>query len=204
MINPSDWTAALLIAVLLIVGGYQVYFLPQRYRLRNPISLMTSLDSRIPFKPRWVWVYSGLYYPFIISIIATLDDFRHYAFTALSFIILLCAQLVIAFFWPVQTPPTWREFDPNNSISEKFLALVHRYDDGGNCFPSMHVAVAILAACHLLANLEDGSPLLSGSVIVATVLILISTVFTKQHFLADLPAGVVLGAAVYWVFTVLY
>lgn len=204
MVNYLDWSAALLIAVLLIIGGYQIYFLPQRYRLRDPVSLMTSLDRRIPFRPRWVWVYSGLYYPFIVSIIATLEDFRHYAFTALSFILLLCAQLVIAFLWPVKTPSTWREFDPTNSRSEKFLALVHRYDKGGNCFPSMHVAVAALAACHLLANLGNSAPLVSVSVIVVTLLILISTVFTKQHFLADLPAGLLLGASIYWVFMVIY
>lgn len=204
MLHTSDWVAALSIAVLLIIGGYQIYFLPQRHSFRRPTSLMTSLDRRIPFRPRWVWVYSGLYYPFVVSVIATLDDFRHYAYTALSFIILLCAQLTIAFAWPVQTPPSWRDYDPSNSLSERFLSLVHRYDEGGNCFPSMHVAVATLAACHILGNLGSANSTFSALVILATLLILVSTVFTKQHYLADLPAGFALGAMIYWVFAALY
>lgn len=204
MIHISDWVAALSIAALLILGGYQIYFLPQRYRLRSPISLMTSLDRRIPFRPKWVWVYSGLYYPFIISIIATLDDFRHYAFTAMSFIVLLLAQLIIAFLWPVRTPDSWRDYDSNNSASEKFLALVHSYDEGGNCFPSMHVAVATLAALHILFNLGGTLPIISAVVVLATVLIFVSTTFTKQHFLADLPAGFCLAVVVYWGYSVIY
>lgn len=199
-----DLVAAVSITILLIIGGYQVYFMPQRAPMRRPVQLMTWIDEKIPFRPRWVWVYSFLYYPFIVSVILTLDDFRHYAFTVLSYIILLMLQVIIAYLLPVKTPPSWRTYNPRNSLSERFLSVVHHYDSGGNCFPSMHCAVATLTALHLLANIGTGNAFLSSIVIISTLLIFVSTVFTKQHFILDIPAGAALAGIVYWLYQLIY
>ena len=204
MVHFWDYVAATSIAILLIIGGYQVYFTPQRAPLREPVQLMTWIDEKIPFSPGWVWIYSFLYYPFIVSVIFTLDDFRHYAFTVLSYIILLMLQVAIAYLLPVKTPPSWRAYNPRNSISERFLSVVHHYDAGGNCFPSMHCAVATLTALHLLVNIGTGNGLLSAGVIGSTLLIYVSTVFIKQHFILDIPAGAALAAVVYWFYQLIY
>ncbi len=198
MVHILDWLTAFAIAILMIVGGYQFYFLPQKYKFRRPQSLITPIDRVIPFRPAWVWVYSGLYYPFILSIIVTIDDFRHFSYTAFNFFLLLVVQIFIAFIVPVKTPDSWRQFDPNNSVSERFLSLVHHYDKGGNCFPSMHVAVAMLAALHLFVNIGHENGFLSALVVVGTGLILLSTLFTKQHFFMDIPAGACLAIIVFW------
>ena len=200
----SDALIAFSLAALLIVGGYQIYFLPQKYPLRGPASLLLEMDRRIPFRPGWVWVYSLLYYPFVVSTILTIRDFRQFAYTAANFTILLTTQVTIAFLFPVKTPAHWRIYDAENSISERFLSVVHSVDKGGNCFPSMHIAVATLSALHIANNLHDTLGISACVVFVLPVLIAISTLFTKQHYILDIPAGVGLAFAVFMLHPLMY
>lgn len=199
-----DAVVAFFLAALLIIGGYQVYFLPQKAPLRSSRSLLIALDDKIPFKPRWVWIYSLLYYPFIISIVFTIRDFRQFAYTSVNFLILLVIQISVAFLFPVKVPSRWRSYDPNASISEKFLSIVQSIDKGGNCFPSMHVAVAILASLHIAKNLRGHfGPEVYG-IFIIPILIMMSCLFTKQHYILDLPAGCALAAAVFSLYPIMY
>jgi membrane-associated phospholipid phosphatase len=200
----ADTAVALLLAALLIVGGYQVYFLPQRHPLRGPRSLLLSLDEKIPFRPGWVWIYSFLYYPFIVSTILTIRDFKQFAYTCLNFMALLVLQVVIAFVFPVKTPPSWRAYDPTISPSARFLGFVHSVDKGGNCFPSMHIAVATLSALHSASNLYPHIGAAAYCLVLLPLLIAVSTLFTKQHYLLDLPAGAALAYAVFSLHHLLY
>ena len=67
---------------------------------------------------------------------------------------------------------------------------MQHFDASSNCFPSLHVSVATLAAC--LAFGEVG-----WAVVLFPVLIAVSCVFTKQHYLIDLPIGALLGLFVF-------
>ena len=99
------------------------------------------------------------------------------------------------FFWlfPVSTPPHWRNINPGKTPSEWFLQFVQKFDQSSNCFPSMHVSVAMLTALHAM-------PVMGGWAFLFPVLIAISCIFTKQHYLIDLPAGAALGAFAYWLY----
>ena len=192
------------LAALLIIGGYQIYFLPQRWPGRVPRRPLISLDNKIPFIPQWVWIYSLLYYPLILSPILTIEDFEQYAYTALNFMLLLMAQVTIAYVLPVKTPDHWRCYERKNSLSERFLGLVQSIDRGGNCFPSMHVSVATLAALHVYNNVPLGAALLFWTLAASLILISLSALFTKQHYLVDLPAGFALAVAIYSLHSLLY
>lgn len=67
---------------------------------------------------------------------------------------------------------------------------MQHFDASSNRFPSLHVSVATLAAC--LAFGEVG-----WAVVLFPVLIAVSCVFTKQHYLIDLPIGALLGLFVF-------
>jgi membrane-associated phospholipid phosphatase len=99
-------------------------------------------------------------------------------------------------FFPVATPAEWRTINQRRGRSERFLAFVQRFDAPSNSFPSMHTSVAMLTAMHLWPHLGAWTMLFPG-------LIALSCVFTKQHFLIDLPAGAALGWLVFKVFQVL-
>ena len=111
----------------------------------------------------------------------------------MSFFVLLAGQMVFFLFFPVETPPHWRKYNRGQSLSERFLAFVHRFDAPNNCFPSMHVSVATLTAFHAAASLGNAA-------FAFPVLIAASCAFTKQHYLLDLPAGAALGWGAYCVF----
>ncbi len=182
-----DRLVLLVIGVFLIVGVYQFYFWCQRRSLRPSRGLKLSLDDRIPYWSSWVWIYSGLYYPVILYTVWTLRDFRHFIYLTASFLVLLAMQMACFLAFPVETPEHWRPKVPRGP-SERFLALVHSFDRRSNCFPSMHVSVAVLTAFHIV-------PALGPWAWAFPALIALSCLFTKQHYLADLPPGALVGWA---------
>jgi hypothetical protein len=194
--KPLDYLINLILSGILIVGVYQFYFFTQRHPLKKARVFSSPLDERIPFWPIWAWVYSFLYYPAILYLAWIAHDARQFTLMAFSFIVLLFMQM--AFFWlyPVETPAHWREVNRGQNASEKFLLFVQKFDAPSNCFPSMHVAVAMLTAFLAQATLGPW-------VFAFPVLIALSCVFTKQHYLIDLPVGALLGTVGYEVFRAL-
>lgn len=184
----TELIANLVLSVVLIVGGYQFYFFTQRHPLREPRIWQSRIDERIPFRPGWSWVYSFLYYPAILYLNLVAESASHFVMMAFSFVLLLFMQVACFTVFPVATPPHWRA--PANgagaSAGQRFLDFVQSFDKDTNCFPSMHVSVATLTACHAYGTLGP-------AVILFPVLIAISCVYTKQHYLADLLPGAALG-----------
>ena len=184
--HTKDVLIQLLLSGILIVGVYQFYFWCQRNAVAAPRQFNSWLDNLIPYRPRWVWIYSCLYYPVIVYINFVVADPRQFIYMATSFLVLLALQMLFFVFFPVATPDNWRELKKNGGRSERFLAFVRRFDASSNCFPSMHVSVATLTALHLQMAIGPWA-------FVFPALIALSCIFTKQHYLIDLPAGAMLG-----------
>ena len=147
--QPLDFAIAAVLTVLMILGAYQVYLFPQRRLYFRERNLQTAVDDWIPFRPGWVWIYACAYYPFIVSLVIIADSWERYVYMAFSFAMLLLLHLSIAVLVPVRTPREWREWKSNGTVGERFLRFIQSVDKGGNCFPSMHVAVAMLAGLHI-------------------------------------------------------
>jgi PAP2 superfamily len=203
MLNWSEAIYAFFLSILLIVAGYQFYFLPQRRPIKNAnIGIASRLDEKFPFRPQWVWIYSIGYYPYILSTILTLSSIGDFYSTCVSYVALLFFHIIISYIYPVRTPAKWRSYSAT-CISSRFLKFVQRIDKGGNCFPSMHVAVATLTAIHITANRYNEASSLILIVWMAPILISASALYTKQHFFADIIPGVVLAFFVYYGFELL-
>lgn len=184
--TTSDYLIHLVLSVFLIVGGYQFYFWCQRHPLTPPRQLRTRLDRWIPYRPGWVWIYSCLYYPVILYVNWLVQSPRQFTRLVISYLVLLAFQMAFFVFFPVTTPESWRRVNRQRTWSERFLALVQRLDARSNSFPSMHTSVAMLTALHLY-------PSLGTAALAFPVLIGLSCLFTKQHYVADIPAGAALG-----------
>ena len=182
----TDYAVNLVLSVLLIVGVYQFYFWCQRNHLTAPRELRLRLDDWIPYWPSWVWIYSCIYYPLILYLNFVMESPRHFTHVAVSYMLLLGLQMAFFVLFPVTTPEHWRSFNRQRTLSERFLALVQRFDARSNSFPSMHVSVAMLTSLHLL-------PYLGALSFAFPLLIALSCLFTKQHYVLDLPAGAALG-----------
>jgi hypothetical protein len=193
MMHPIDYAIHLVMTVFLIFGVYQFYFWCQRHPAAACRRFAAPLDERIPYWPAWSWIYSFLYYPAIVYLNWTVTSAQHFNHLAMSFFLLLVGQMAFFVFFPVETPPHWRTINRGRSLSERFLLFVRKFDAPSNCFPSMHVSVAMLTALHAHASLGPW-------VFLFPVLIALSCVFTKQHYLLDLPAGALLGWGAFQVF----
>ncbi len=191
--KPSDYMIHLTLSIFLIVGVYQFYFWCQRHHLAQPRELKLPADDWIPYRPHWVWIYSCLYYPVILYINWVIESPSQFTRIATSYLLLLGFQMVFFLIFPVVTPESWRAVNQRRSLSERFLSLVQRFDASSNSFPSMHVSVAMLTALHLYSYLGPW-------VTTFPVLIALSCLFTKQHYLIDVPAGAALGWVTFYAY----
>lgn len=186
----SNLLIHLILSAIMIVGVYQFYFFTQKHMIRPAKIYHSPIDEKIPFWPWWSWVYSFLYYPAILYLNWVMPDAHQFIMAAFAFILLLVMQMTFFVLFPVAVPVHWREVNTGSSASEKFLQFVQKFDDSSNCFPSMHVSVATLTACLAYATLGPW-------VILFPVLIALSCMFTKQHYIIDLPAGAALGGVAF-------
>ena len=184
--RPADYVIDLVLSGVLIVGAYQFYFWCQRNALFEAREFGSSFDDLIPYVPGWVWVYSFLYYPAILYVNLVVNSARQFTQVASSYMLLLALQLPCFLAFPVRTPHRWRVPPQPRTLSERYLAFVQRFDAPSNSFPSMHTSVAMLTALHLYERHGMASfafPALIG----------LSCLFTKQHYVVDIPAGAALG-----------
>ncbi|MGZ5445428.1 MAG: phosphatase PAP2 family protein [Thermoanaerobaculia bacterium] len=193
-----DHFVQLVLSVFLIFGVYQFYFWCQR----NPLAVKTRtlhlpVDNHIPYRPIWVWIYSFLYYPIILLITLTTVSTRHFLYVAISYVVLLLMQMAVFVVFPVATPESWRVCHEGTGLSERFLTLVQRFDAPSNSFPSMHTSVAVLTAFHLQSSIGIG-------IFAFPLLIALSCLYTKQHYVVDVPAGAIVGWGAFHLFLTMF
>lgn len=205
MLTYVEVLNAFFVSIVLIVAGYQLYFLPQRLPIKDAnVGTVSRYDHKFQFRPGWVWIYSLLYYPYVLSAIFTLSSMSEFYSTCVSYFALLFCHIGMSYLYPVRTPDGWRSYD-GTCASSRFLKFVQRIDKGGNCFPSMHVAVATLTAIHITTNSYGELGFLVVLVWFGPAIIAVSALYTKQHFVADILPGAVLACFVYfsyrWILT---
>lgn len=167
-----------------------IYFLIGHAQFARSTSLLrTRLDDAIPFIPATAWFYLPIYAGiFIIAIIAfrTKVHFDR-ALGGVAFIMLagVAGHLLVRATYPrpILSPPY-----PN--LSYAFAAWVQKIDPPGNVFPSLHVA----HTSSLALMLHHENPRVGRPVMVLAALLAVSTLTTKQHFIADVLAGFALAA----------
>lgn len=157
-------------------------------------SLATPLDAAIPFLLGSVVVYWSILPMGLLPVFAVADRdvFRR---VALAYAITIAVALVSFMAFPVTSAgfrPDAEAF-ADAGFAGWLLRLLHFLDPPMNLFPSLHLALAFLAA---LAAVRVRSPL--GLVAVPwTLCIAVSVCTTKQHFAVDAVAGLALAALVH-------
>jgi membrane-associated phospholipid phosphatase len=208
MMEFFDRVLELFITVVLIVGGYQFYFWAQRQTLRPARYFETRFDKLITFDPRWVWIYSGLYYPMILLAALSVPTWQAFAYCVGCFLTLLAMQVIIFVLWPVAIPADWRRMVKMSKFgnvhtdiarvahpkSMRMLDMVWNYDKLRNSLPSMHVSVAMMVDLTIGTNW----PLAGYVGLLFPLLIAASALKTKQHYVVDVVPGAMLGALVFF------
>ena len=151
---------------------------------RSTEMLRTRLDDAIPFWPWTSWFYLPIYAAiFVISIAGfrrrEMFDRALKAVALVMFLGALCHLLIRAEYpRPILSPPY-------PDLSYRFMAWVQRVDRPGNVFPSLHVAQTSTLAFLLCRD----RPRWGRLAVFLGALLALSTLTTKQHFIADVISG---------------
>jgi len=155
---------------------------------RSTEILRTRLDDAIPFWPWTAWCYLPFYAGVFIMAVAGIKRRALFNRAVLAVLIVMSIGALGHVFISAEYPrPVLPPPYPN--ISAAFLAAVQSIDPPGNVFPSLHVAHTTMLALILI---KDRPRLGRVALAMATALAL-STLTTKQHFLADVISGYALA-----------
>jgi len=167
-----------------------VYFAVGHARFARSTELLrTRLDDAIPFLPATAWLYLPFYAAIFAIALAAFQSRAYFNRALLGFgIILIVGLFCHRFITAVYPRPILHP--PYPDVSYAFMAWVQQVDPPGNVFPSLHVAHT--SALALILHRENRR--LGRVVIVMAALLALSTLTTKQHFVADVVSGLLLAA----------
>ena len=157
------------------------------------------IDDMIPFVPFSIIAYASLYlyYPFFAYILAR-DEQSQIALSIYEQFLLM-TYVAFSMFIILPTKVTIRTND-QESIFSSMYEFLHAIDLSYNSFPSLHVAHSlfiVFATHHLMSK----HPLWTSSTTIfmsiGLVLLVFSTMTTKQHYVFDVVTGAAL-AIVFW------
>ena len=152
-----------------------------------------ALDRMVPLQPAWSVIYlSYLLSPFLPLLMIRHEE--HIRRTFLAWLMVWSVGYVCFLVYPTMAPRT-DEVDGKGFFAW-FLQGIYDADPPRNCFPSLHVATACVAALTCW-RVHRGVGMVA---LLWAMLIAASTVFTKQHYVADVIAGMFLAGAAYGVF----
>lgn len=108
--------------------------------------------------------------------------------------------LIVSYVYPNGLNIRPAEFT-NDSVFTRMVQFLYRTDTPTNVLPSIHVynSVAAFSAIHTCKNLQKHKGIHTGSFILTTLIIL-STMFLKQHSIADVATGITCAVATYVLF----
>ncbi len=100
------------------------------------------------------------------------------------------------FFILAQTT-TSRPLIDGNDLFTRIVLYIYHADKPYNSFPSIHVLISFILyrAC---ARLNIQAPIFTSSVRRLAIMIILSTLFIKQHTLLDVAGGIVFGTLLFW------
>ena len=175
-----------------LVATSIVYFSVQAV-VPDTYSFLTSLDTIIPFLPEFIWLYHTLI-PVILWTSIYLIKQRHVFFNTIcglsfSMAALTCFHLLFPSFYPRQEL-IYEGF----SLSLWLVDITRQFDAACNTFPSGHVTFSwIMFFCVRLSTIAEQNKRILNIYLAWAVLISISTLVLKQHYIFDVISGIILA-----------
>jgi membrane-associated phospholipid phosphatase len=185
-----DWLVKCIWLIVLLLL-FLAYFLLNS--LREPIhSLELTVDNRIPLLPAFVLPYLSLYVLLVISLWRFLKaETRIFTIAALAISLDLVISYLVFFFYQTRVE---RPVILGSDVSSSILRTIYSLDKPFNAFPSLHTSLSTLLA--LLWG-RIGSRI-QPAIALWAVFIIASTLFTKQHYIADVLGGVAVALISYF------
>ena len=187
----------LLTTVALILFQLVIFFVNKLIQ-GTPHQIGNFIDDAIPFNslfiiPYYIWYLLIFIVPYYIYL---KDKTKFYRYIIDYIVITLIANVVFIIYPSIVIRP---EIEVTN-ITTFLTNFIYVIDTPAiNCFPSLHCAISmlfILTTC----TIKSANTKYKIFIFIMSVLIMLSTLFTKQHVFIDLVSGDILAFVVYLIF----
>ncbi|WP_026528723.1 phosphatase PAP2 family protein [Butyrivibrio sp. VCD2006] len=186
-----DDTIRCLIPVIIYAFVYLTWFFHlEGTKELHYTEIHTALDDKIPFIEIFVIPYFGwfFYCAFFFCLFLLMYDMEDFFKNAAFFFTGMTLFLIISSIWPniqYMRPAVM----PRDNIFTQMIQGLYRTDTPTNLWPSIHVYNAI--GTHLAVNNSKRfDKWLKNSSLVFCILIILSTMFIKQHSVIDVIGGI--------------
>lgn len=180
-----------LLWLLIIPAVMAFYFLVNRFA-HGGVQLLLPVDKLIPLYPPAVVPYllaSVLFigFPVWAAVYAKPGEFEAYTISVLAATVL--SYIIYLVFPTFVTRPEITSTD----VFSKAISLLYQTDRAYNAAPSGHTFYTVLLALYL-GRWSPGYKLIWAAVV---LIVLASTLFTRQHYILDLVSGLALAVLAY-------
>ncbi len=193
MDTTLSFTYRMTLLLLTMVGWMMLYFFVNRQQVDpgRRLDFSTKWDRKTPYWPLFALVYFSTYV-LVVQPFFILTDARHFYLMLASFIaISVFSSLIHA------TVPSKIERVEDITIggaSGWMLDLFQKTCKPYGNFPSMHVGLCVPVVA---TNFMVAGPVIGSLTLVWAILIALSTLFTKQHYIIDVLAGMTGGIFIF-------
>ena len=168
------------------------YMIPNHVNVFTPSLLpMFGFEKALPFMGWTVWIYLSDYLYIAVAFIL-LSDKSNMNKIYYSQLMLLFASMFLFFLFPTTYPRPEVEYVGLTGI---FLNMLHSADTPGNACPSLHVAMTFLAGFGFIKEKRN----FFYFFMVWAVLISLSTLTVKQHYVLDVIGGFFMSVIFYYI-----
>ena len=158
-------------------------------------NLMTALDRSIPFSSYFIVPYIAWYVLiFVVLIFFLRKDERLYYACVSSIILSLLISYGVYYFYQTTVP---RPVVIGHDVFSNLTRILYKVDNPYNTFPSIHVMTSYIIFLASNKIKEYSSYKLTMAIKGSVVLVIVSTLFLKQHTLLDVVGGLLLGGTLF-------
>ncbi|MBS5939584.1 phosphatase PAP2 family protein [Clostridium sp.] len=176
---------------LLVMPIININYLLAGYLAESGTSLALELDKEIPFISVFIFPYVYWYIFILLGLVFILSkDRERYGRTLLAIYVAMCICYLFYYFYPVEIS---RPVIANTTIPNRLVNIIYENDRPLNCFPSIHVLNTYIIM--RFTKLKDSKSWFWYTNI-SGILIMLSTLFIKQHFILDGVMAIALGEVV--------
>jgi len=195
------------ILIALIYFGFYFVAFGLLEKIEVPIHVIHSrFDNYIPFCEYFIIFYASWFVLLVVTILyyaLAPGKGRQYHNMILSVMIGMTLFIIVSFLYP--NGHTLRPEITGHNIFADIVRLLHSVDTPTNVLPSMHVycAVVCMIAWWKDEELCRSKRWVRPAIGLLTLMIVLSTVFLKQHTVVDVVAALLLNMIVYYMIYVL-
>lgn len=164
--------------------------------------LNTALDNAIPFAPTWAIFYLYLFYPLttLTLIYFGFIEYRHGYALAWSVVLINLVSDLVYLVFPVTTDAYRAALLAHPLVGNSFATAIYHVfatDPSYNCFPSLHASISVICFYAWYRFAKDrrhtAFKVIAAAMGVVALGVMLSTLFVKQHYIADEISGFLLA-----------